>query len=205
MQDKWPMNQSDCYLLNFQGAQISYDFYQILLCSAHTILRVWEQDYVNTNKKQSRPAWEWGYTVVFGNQTAFYEKNYTKVCLPTKKQWAPHHTSNYPPSWQVYDMRSLLSGIYTNYTTTTHCHSYLLSLQCYYNGITYKCIPWRGNYIISVLNTPCLSRMIHSNKNKPLNLHPNPKLTSYPNNDLILYSNNSIVHVKLNLVFYSVL
>ena len=58
MQDKWPMNQSDCYLQNFQGAQILYDIHQILLCSAYTILRVWEQDYVNTNKKQSRPAWE---------------------------------------------------------------------------------------------------------------------------------------------------
>jgi len=162
---------------------------------------------VNANKK-TEPAWEWGYTVVFGNRLLW--KNYTKVCLPTKKQWAPHHTSNYPPSWHV---RSLLSGIYTNYTTTTttttHCHSCynnLLSLQRYHNGITYKCISWRGNYIISVLSTQCLSRMVHNNKNKPLILHPNSKLTSYPNNDLILHpNNNSIAHVKLNLVFYSVL
>lgn len=133
-------------------------------------------------KKQSRPAWEWGYTVVFGNCLLW--KNYTKVCLPTKKQWAPHHTSSYPPSWHV---RSLLSGIYTNYTTTTttttHCHSCynnLLSLQRYHNRITYKCISWKGNYIISVFNIQCLSRMIHSNKNKPLYLAPKSKAYFIP-------------------------
>ena len=74
------MNQSDRYLQNFQGAQILYDIHQILLCSAYTI---WEQDYVNTNKKQSRPAWEWGYTIVFGNRL-LWKKLYKS--MPTNKE-----------------------------------------------------------------------------------------------------------------------